>query len=820
MRGIPALETVPRDVRYGLRVLRQSPGFTFTAVFTLAVALAINVAVFSIVDAVLLRPLPYPDPGRLGLVQTVTQVSDGSGSQTSQHGVTWMTIRDHATAVDRAVFSGWTTGANVVAGTHASYAEQQRVGAGFFGVLGVAPRYGREFTAAEDRPAGPPVAILSFSFWRAMFEGDAGIIGRSVMLRGEPHTVVGIMPEGFQSGVEADLWTPLRASTDGEGEGENYQVLLRLRPGVSWAQANDEIARLGVEILRQRPVPDGVRRGYAIVPLQRGLTEDLRRPLTLLWASVAVVLLVACVNLAGLTLARGTRRTREIATRLALGSGRTAILRQLLIESCLLAVAGIILGLGLSVLAIDLLRGLAQHALDVWQPVRVDGRSIAAAVVFGGVAAALFGIAPALQAARMNVQRGLGTAGTRGVAGSSSHAGRGLLVVSQVALAMMLLVGAGLLVRTFTHLRNLDPGFDPVHVTAATTSLQDARYPTTAQVVQLVERTLTRVRQDPQVESAAVSLGLPYERVLNLGFRHLDGPHAADVRGRMTSATYIAGDYFRTLRIPIRAGRSFDARDARASAGVVVVNETLARQYFADSTALGRRISFAGGPREIIGIVGDVQLKPGWGDNGPLAAMPLAYIPLSQASDGMLRLVHGWFNTAFIVRTRPGAVAEAVLRDGLAYADPLLPVAQVRAMRDVQSAAVAQPRLLMALLVTLAGAAVLLAALGIHGLIAASVSERTREIGIRMALGAPASSAIRALAAPGILLAVCGTMVGAFLARAAARLLAHMVWGVTTTDPAVFIGVTALLIGIAAVASIVPALRILRLDPAQTLRGE
>ncbi|MEO5897116.1 MAG: ABC transporter permease [Vicinamibacterales bacterium] len=820
MNGIPAFETLTRDVRYAARVLRKSPGFTFTAVTTLALALAINIAVFSIVDAVLLRPLPYPRPRDLALVQTLIQGSGASDAQTSQHGVTWLTIRDHATSVDRAVFSGWTSGANVVAGPRASYAEQQRVGAGFFGVLGVAPLYGREFVGDEDRPGGPPAAVLSFHFWRAMFEADPAVVGSSVILRGEPHTIVGIMPDGFHSGVEADLWTPLRPTTTGEGEGENYQVLLRLRPGVSWAQADDDIARLGAEILRQRPAAEGATYTYSIVPLERGFTEGLRQPLAVLWASVAVVLLVACVNLAGLTLARSTRRVREIATRLALGSGRAAILRQLLIESCLIAVAGIVIGLGLSVLAVDALRGLAKHALDVWQPVRIGGRSIAAAAAFGGISATLFGIAPAIQATRMDLQRGLGSGGTRAVAGGASHMGRRLLVVSQVALAMVLLIGAGLLVRTFTHLRSLDPGFDPAHVTAATTSLQDARYRTNAQVTQLVERTLARIRQDPQVQSAAVSLGLPYQRLLNLGFRHLDGPHTADVRGRMTSATYIAGDYFQTLRIPILAGRTFDLRDTTTSPAVVVVNETLARQYFEDGPALRRRISFAGGPREIIGVVGDVQLKPGWGDNGPLAPMPLAYIPLSQASDGMLRLVHGWFTTAFIVRGHPGSAASTALRDGLAYADPLLPIAELRAMQEVQSAAVAKPRLLMTLLATLAGATVLLAGLGIHGLIAASVSERTREIGIRMALGATAANAIRTLAVPGILLAVSGTIVGAFLARGATRLLSHMVWGVTATDPATFIGATVLLIVSAAVASIVAALRILSLDPAQTLRSE
>ena len=821
MNSIPLLETLIRDTRYAVRVLRKAPGFTLTAVVTLAVAIAINTAVFSIVDAVLLRPLPYPHPERLALVQTTIGGAGEIGSNTSQHGVTWIAIRDHAMTVDRAVFSSWTTGANVLAGNRASYAEQQRVGSGFFRVLGVVPLHGREFSTDEDRPGGPTAAILSYQLWRGAFGGDQTIVGRTITLRGEPHTVVGVMPEGFQSGAEADLWTPLRAGTDGEGDGENYQVLLRLKDEVAWAQAADEIARLGNEILRQRPARDGTTVAYSIVPLQQGFTETLRRPLTLLWGAVAVVLLVACVNLAGLMLARGSQRMREIATRLALGGNRTAIVRQLLVESAVVALLGTVAGLALSIVAVDALRSLSTNALEIWQPVAIDWRSVAAAAVFGLASTAIFGVAPAVHATRTDVQRGLAAGGARGVAGGATHWGRRVLVISQIALASVLLVGAGLLLRTFTHLQGLNPGFDGNNVVAASVSLQDARYRTGTQVMALVDQTLTQVRHDPRIESAAVSLGLPYERLLNLGFRHLDGPEASAPRGRMTSATYVAGDYFTALRIPIREGRTFDARDTISSPGVAVVNETLARQYFNNQSPVGHRIAFAGRERDIVGVVGDVQVRPGWGDSGPLAAMPLAYIPLSQASDGMLRLVHGWFTTSFIVRGAGGSdAAQGTLRAALTVADPALPIAEVRRMKDVQSAAVAQPRLLMTLLVTLAGAAVLLAALGIHGLIAASVNERTREMGIRIALGASVGRAIRALALPGILLAVSGTIAGAFLARGATRLLSHMVWGVSASDPVTFIAVALLLVAVATVASIIPALRILRLDPARTLRAE
>jgi predicted permease len=397
---------------------------------------------------------------------------------------------------------------------------------------------------------------------------------------------------------------------------------------------------------------------------------------------------------------------------------------------------------------------------------------------------------------------------------------RRLVVVTQLALGVVLLVGAGLLLRSFAHLRALEPGFDGNGVYAASVSLQDARYQTASQVNRLATGTLDRLTRSPGVEAAAVSLGLPYERLLNLGFRHLDGPEAAG-DARITSATYIAGDYFGALHIPVKAGRTFDSRDTTASLPVAIVNETTAREYFNGANPVGRRIRFAGAEREIVGVVGDVQVRPGFGDRGPIAPMPLAYIPLSQAGDGMLRLVHGWFATSFIARTG-GSMDHAapLLRQAVDAVDPMLPFAEVRSMADVQRAAVAQPRLLMVLLVTLAAAAVVLSAIGIHGLISSSVTERTREMGIRIALGATSARAVRTAALPGVVLAVVGIVIGGIVARAATALIESFVWGVRPTDPATYAAVTALFIAVAVIASVLPALRILRLDPARTLRAE
>lgn len=814
--SLPVLDPLWRDLRYAVRVLRRSPGFTLTAILTLGITIGINTAVFSIVDGVLLEPLPYPDPGRLLLLEARVDARGARATRTSQHGFAWTTVRDHATTVDRAVFSTWVSGVNVVAGDRAIHADQQKVGSGFFGVLGLQPLAGREFTLDEDRRGGPPAVILGHEFWRNVLGGDTGAIGRSITLRGEPHQIVGIMPAGAQTGVAADLWTPLRATTDGEGAGENYQVLLRARPGASAHAVETEISQLGQEINRLSPPADGVTIAYGVVPLQQGLTAPLRRPLLMLWSAVAIVLLIACVNLAGLLLSRGNRRAREIATRLALGSGQGAVIRQLLVEGAVLAAAGTIVGILTAAVVVDGLRTLAGDALEILQPVGLDARALAAAALTSLLALAIFGTVPALLAARAG---GALLPGSRTVAGGTSHLPRRVLIVAQIALGVVLLVGAGLLVRTFTHLRGLDPGFDGTGVYAASVSLQDSRYATAGDVQRLVNGTLERLGASHGT-SAAASLGLPYQRLLNLSFRHMDGTEAST--SRMTSATYIAGDYFGTLRIPLRAGRTFDdRRDRSTTAPVAIVNETIAREYFGGANPIGRRIRLAGAEREIVGVVGDVQLRPGFGDRGPLAAMPLAYLPLAQASDGFLRLVHGWFATAILVRG-PSSMeaASSSLRAATDAIDPLLPFANVRSMEDVQRSALALPRLLMVLLLSLALAAAGLSAVGLHALIASSVTERTREMGIRLALGATASRAVLTVAMPGLLLAALGVVIGSIAARSGTRIVQSFVWGISPTDPATYAGVALLFTAIAALASLHPALRILRIDPARVLRQD
>lgn len=820
MNSVTVIETLIRDVLYALRVLRRTPAFTATAVATLALAIAANTAVFSIVDAVLLRPLPYPSPDRLGLVtRTLTR---GAASQTdiAVDGRTWEAVRDHADGLDRAVYSDWASGVNLAApspggGRAVLFVQQQRVGAGFFRVLGVNPLIGREFSLDEDRAGGPPAVMLAHRLWQSVFHGEPAIVGRSVTLRGQTHIVVGVMPPGFQSGVEADVWTPLRASTSGEGAGENYQVIVRLPPGTALAAARDRIAALGAALPGPETPTDRV--AFSLTPLQDGLTEPLRQPLLMLWAAVGVVLVIASVNLAGLLLARASGRAREIATRMALGSGRAGVVRQLVVESLVLAAIGGTLGLALGAVALDVLQWLAADALDIWQSVALDGRAAAVAAALSIAASLFFGLAPALQASRLDINGALVASGTRGIAGGGRRWSRRTLVIAQVALGVVLLVAAGLLLRTFAHLRALDPGFDGRGVVTASVSLDDERYRTADRMVQMFDRTMARLLETPGVEAAGVSLGLPYQRLLNLGFRGVDGPSSTG--GSMTSAAYVTPHYFTAMRIPLRDGRRLTDGDTVSAPAVVLVNESFARTYFDGEQAVGRSIRISGSVRQIVGVVGDVQLRPGWGDNGPLAAMPLVYMPAGQVSDGLLRLVHTWFSPTFAVRSSlPPNDAAAALRRALDEVDPLLPFATVRDMSQVQAAAIAPQRFLMALLAALAAASVLLAAVGLHGLIATSVTERTREIGIRLALGATAAQAMRTLAVPGVMLAAAGTAIGLAASLGMARLLRHFVWGVSTNDPLTFVAVACVLLVVATAASVAPALRILRLDPAVTLR--
>jgi predicted permease len=810
------MNALSRDFRFSLRQLRKAPGFTVIVLATLGLCVGANTAIFSVLNAVVLQPLPYPQSDRLALLTTVTRDGGVDEVNPSQTGALFEAVRDGSPLLDLAAFSGY-NGVNFSGSNRLEFVQQQRVSTGYFRVLGVPPQYGREFTPAEDARGGPAVAILSYDFWKRIFHGDPAALGQTFNLRGEPYTVVGIMPRSFRSFARIDVWTPLRPARTGEGGGSNYGVVARLKPGASWAAAQTQLQALSRVLIGTPGFPrESSHFEERIVPLQRGMTSDSRSQLLLTWAAVLAVLVIGCVNVAGLLLARAASRRREIATRLALGGGRTAIIRQLLTESLLLALGGGVLGVGLGYRALAWLKDLGAAKMEMWHPIRLDGGVLLVMLAISAGTSLLFGLAPALAASRLDMRSVL-VEGGRGVVGSHTWT-RQALVGCEVALCLTLLVCAGLLVRTMTYLDGLNPGFDTRHVISAAISLQDARYRTSVAVNRLYALGLDRLRHIPGVESAAVALTLPYERPLNDGFRTLDGD---DTKGHGCEVIYVTPGYFETLRIPIRRGRGIEEADTSAGDPVVVISESFARRYYARHEALGGHMRTVGAVRQIIGIVGDVEQHSGMGNFGPLSMTPTLYVPVMQLSDAYLQLVHVWNSPKFVIRAAgaPGSL-EAQVQAAVAAADPQLPVAHFKSMDDLRGDITQGQRYRAALFSSIAGLALLLAALGLYGLISNSVAQRTHELAVRLALGASAGQAIGAAVKPGLLLALAGVAAGYGLSRFAVRFLGSMLFGVRPTDPSTFVAAAAILVAVAAAASYIPAARIPWIDPARTLRDQ
>ena len=814
--GLAWADTAARNFRYAFRVLRKNPAFSLTAILTLALCIGANTAIFTVVDTMLFRPLPYPEPDRLARISVVTSQAQGEDENTTVDGKTWEYLRDRLRSLDMAVHS-LPKPVNLVASGAAHYVQQLRVSSGFFRVTGVKPFMGREIDPEEDRPGGAAVVVLSHALWTHTFGSDPSIAGKKIVLRGEPFTVVGVMPEGFNSRPPADLWTPLQPSTTGEGGGSNYGLLTRVRPGYDIRQVEAELNLVesfpDAEPRRQ----PGVSVGLRLRTVQRAAADDrhlpLGEPLLLLWAAVGLVLLIGCVNVAGLMLARGDARRHEIATRLALGSGRRGVLAQLLSESLLLAAAGGATGLAFGYGALMALQRVAAQPLDLTQPISIDLRVLAVTGATALLTSVLAGLYPAWHTARMDIRGVMATAGRTLSVHRRPWARRGL-VVSEIALGMVLLVGFGLVLKTLAHLKGLNPGYEGRDVLTATLPLQDARYSTAASINQLYDAGLARIRENPAVQAAGVALTLPYQRALNDGIRVIDGPRATEQK-RGTNVTYVTPGYFEALRIRLVRGRLFTDSDRSGSQPVAIITEAFARRFLKDDDPLGRHL---GRNREIVGIVGDVQ-QVGFGD--PVALIPNLYLPAAQIDDGYFQLVHTWFAPSWVVRgSGPQSALAAVMRSGVASVDPLLPFADFQTMDEIRDKAFGLQRLESVLLGALAGLALLLSAVGIFGLITQTVVERAREFGIRLALGASVGRTISTAARPGIVLSATGIAIGFVLARSAGKLFRALIYHVEVTDTMTFTVVVITLLCVATLASVLPSLRIARLDPATTLREE
>lgn len=808
-----------QSLRFALRQLLRNRGFAATVILTLALAIGANTAIFSVVNALLIRPLPYPQPDRIGTVFGRVNVAGQSDEQTGIDGEKWELLRDNVPALLSAVQSDMVAGLNLQAGSSVQYVHAGRVSAHYLDVLGTEPRLGRNFTEVEDRNGGPQAAILSNALWRTTFASDPHVIGTSILLKGEPYTIVGVLPAHATLPQVADIYTPVRATREGEGSGTNFTAIVRLKPGASWQQADAEINRAWAARAERfaRQVPGG-HVSYYTVPLQQGQAEPLRGPVLALMAAVGFILMIACANLAGLTLVRISRRSPEFATRLALGASRWDILRQLWTEGLVLAAIGGGAGIALAFAALKAINHLLPPDLLPVQNISLDARVLAFTCAATLATSVLFGLLPAFQTRRLDLRSSIAAGSSRSISSSGHTRLRQLLIAGEIALTVVLLAASGLLVRTLIYLETLPPGFDPANVITAKLSLDDARYHDTAKFRNLLTVSLDAMRRIPGVESAAVGLSLPYERGLNDGVTIGDGPQAG--QQHTSTVIYVSPQYFETLRIPVLAGRTFTDSDTADSQPVAIANQSFARRFLGQSDAVGRQLA-GKKPRQIVGVVSDVAKTPGIDSRQPIDVEPTLYVPATQVSGEYLAIVHIWFQPSWIVRTSgPIAGITAQMQRALASADPSLPFSGFYSMSDLRAQAVTMQRIEVSLLTVLACLALLLSAVGIFGLVSNLVVQRTREIGIRIALGSSIRNAMLEIGRSGLLAAAAGLVVGLLLSAFALRITRSAIYGVRVYDPATLFGVIALLALIALGATFAPTLRIARIDPAETLRAE
>lgn len=818
-RAATGVEMMGRDMRYGLRQLRRNPGFALTVVATLALAIGANTAVFSLVNSLMLKRLAYPQPERLGTIFRVVQGGDGFNGMHSISGAAWERLRDEVPSLLSAVSSRRADGVNLEAGQHVGYVHAGRISAQYLDVLGVHTALGRSFSAAEDRPHGPRAVILSYALWRNTFGEDRSLIGQAIHLKGDSYTVVGILPAGAVTPLNADLYTALQPSEDGEGGGSNYGVIVRLRNGATWQQADAEVNRAWSDWARElaKENAPATRVFFRCVSLQQGQTAVLRPQIMALMIASGFILLIACANLAGLTMVRIARRTPEVATRLALGGSRWQVQRQLWIENLLLALFGGAAGV---VLAIAALRGLLELLPLGYLPVtgvHLDGTVLAFTLVVSMLTSLLFGMLPALAVRRINLRASMiGHA----LSDSARTGVRQLLIAGEVALTVVLLAGSGLLVQTLIHLETLPAGFDPSGVMVAKASLDDARYHDPAAFRKLLNESIAAMKQIPGVENAAVGLSLPYENVLN-SVVGLDGGQAPGQRVQ-ADMLYVTRGYFATLEIPVLAGRGFNSSDGPDAQQAVIVNRAFVQKFYHGANPVGRILQNGSGKAVIIGVVGDVQLSSGLNWTAPLQTEETVYIPAAQITQPAdLALLHTWYQPGWVVRTaHPVEGLTAQMQRALASLDPGLPFSGFYSMSDLQAQTLATQRVQVALLVTMGCLALLLSAVGIFALVASSVAQRTREIGIRIALGSTISRAIQHLAAIGIRPVAAGLFLGLAACAGVLRIMRNLLYGVEVYDTANLIAVVGMLMIVAVLAATVPALRIVRIDPSKTLRQE
>jgi predicted permease len=801
-RGVGVLDDAVSDLRFALRTLVRTPVFTAVAVATLALGIGANTAMFSVVNGVLLRRLPYADPARL------VSVWDGGHSKAEFAGV-----RDHTGTLDGVAAYMDRVGFSLSGEGDPVHLSGARATAELFDVLGASAALGRGFAAGEDRPGGDHVVVLSHALWQDRFGGDSAIIGRTVELDGETRTVIGVMAAGFWfPRHETKLWVPLRLDPGVRGEywgSYGHFIVGRLKPGVSRAQARADVHRIAQRLQKENPLwtPDPAYyfRELDVLPLDDRIVQSgSRRLLLVLMGAVGMILLIACANVANLVLARGAAREREFALRAALGAGRGRLVRQVITESLLLGVLGGAAGLALAIGAVQLMRGLLPPDIPRLADVRMSGAVLAFTAGLALLAGVLFGLVPALRLSRSTTPLGEGSV----QAGSGRPARRlaGMLVAAEIALSVVLVVGAGLLLRSLARTLGVDPGFRAENLVTALVSPTPARWRDPQEARGFYDQLLERLRGSGDVRDAAVTSQLPFDQTNQVMAMWVDGYTTDPNNLEVFEMRRVSPEFFRTMGVPLLEGRGFTAADRRGGPPVVIVDETAARRYWKGKRAVGGRMHFPWpGWLQVVGVAGTVK-------NNDLTETPTPafYVPFDQNPQVSMTVV---------ARARGGTpAAAAAVRSAVKVLNPNVPVSDERTMPQLIRTSASQPRFASLLLLAFALLALVLGAVGTYGLMAYVTERRTREFAVRMALGARPRDVIGGVLRQGAGLAVSGTLGGLVIALGLTRFLRGLLFEVSDTDPLVFIAAPLVLVLVALVASYLPARRATRVDPMGAIR--
>jgi putative ABC transport system permease protein len=801
-----------QDIRYGLRMLLKHKGFTAIAVIALGLGIGANTAIFSLVNGVLLRPLPFPDAERIIYFEGKNPAAGITDSN-----ISYLDFTDWSQQTDlfASTAAYWTGGVNLGAeGAEPERVPRAGVTIGFFSVVGVQPVLGRAFVPEDEKPASfiggrGTFAIISHGLWKRRFGSDPAIVGQQVQMSARSLTVIGVMPPGFEYPEQTQIWVPSSVNLSEEPrDNRAWSAIARLNPGIDLKQAQTRVSAINAQLDKQF---HETNKGWdvSLCTLHERLVREVKPSLLALLGAVGLVLLIACANVANLLLARSAARQKEIAIRAAMGASRTRVLRQMLTESILLSAIGGMAGLVLSVWLTDVLMSMLPEGAPRLGQIGIDYRVLTFTLGVSALTGVLFGIVPALQASKLDVTSALKEGG-RSAEGHRRTSARSLLLIGEVALSLMLLIGAGLLIKSFVRLQEVRPGFNAHHVLLGNVQLPYPKY-NSAQDVEFFRQLKERLEAAPGVQAVGGSINLPLNAsgyAIGRGFIPEGRPLTVD-ENRDASFSAITGDYFRALQIPLLSGRTFEPRDNADAPKVVIINETTAKHYFGSpAAAIGKRLSIWRDEkfmREIVGVVGDTKTGSLTGDGG----MQI-YVPHAQDSH--------WNFMGLVIRTAgdPAAFA-ATLRREVQALDKDQPVYNVRTMDDVVANSLGTRRVSMQLFAVFACAALFLAALGIYGVMAYSVTQRTHEIGLRMALGAQKSDVLGLVIRQGMTLTVIGVIVGLAAAFALTRVIGNLLYGVTATDPATFVAIPFLLLFVALLACYLPARRAARLDPTRAL---